>query len=157
MKRILVTAVAVTFLATGISFAVDHSQMHEMMMKEGGPKTDTRTELKMPEPMKVMHRGMMRQHLDTLSEITAALAANKLEKAAEIAKENLGWNDAQEKMCTLFGDMAGDEDFFALGKAMHTKADDLADDARAGNRDKALTDLSQLIRKCNACHEKFRH
>src|SRR3990172_1939365 len=148
MKKTFVTAAAVTFLAAGISFAVDHSQMHEMMMKEGGPKTDTRTELKMPEPMKVMHNGMMRQHLDTLSEITAALAANELEKAAEIAKE---------KMCTLFGDMAGDEDFFALGKAMHAKADDLADDARAGNRDKALTDLSQLIRKCNACHEKFRH
>jgi len=44
-----------------------------------------------------------------------------------------------------------------LNYLMHTKADDLADDARAGNRDKALTDLSQLIRKCNACHEKFRH
>ena len=157
MKKTFVTAAAVTFLAAGISFAVDHSQMHEMMMKEGGPKTDTRTELKMPEPMKVMHRGMMRWHLDTLSEITAALAANELEKAAEIAKENLGWNDAQEKMCAMFGDMAGDDDFLALGKAMHTKADDLVDDARAGNRDKALTDLSQLIRKCNACHEKFRH
>src|SRR3972149_3082556 len=157
MKRSFVIAAAVTLLAAGISFAVDHSQMHEMMMKEGGPKTDTRTELKMPEPMKVMHNGMMRQHLDTLSEITAALAANELEKAAEIAKENLGWNDAQEKMCAMFGDMAGDDDFLALGKAMHTKADDLADTARAGNRDKALTDLSQLIKKCNACHEKFRH
>ena len=157
MKRILVTAVAVTFLATGISFAVDHSQMHEMMMKEGGPKTDTRTELKMPEPMKVMHNGMMRQHLDTLSEITAALAANELEKTAEIAKVNLGWSDAQEKMCTMFGETTEDEDFLTFGKAMHTKADDLADDARAGNRDKALMDLSQLIKKCNACHEKFRH
>ena len=157
MKRALVTAVAVTFLATGISFAVDHSQMHEMMMKEGGTKTDTRIELKMPEPMKVMHNGMMRQHLDALSEITAALAANELEKAARIAKETLGWSDAQEKMCAMFGETTGDEDFLALGKAMHTKADDLADDARAGNRDKALTDLSQLIKKCNACNEKFRH
>jgi len=76
MKKTFVTAVAVTFLAAGISFAVDHSQMHEMMMKEGGPKTDTRTELKMPEPMKVMHRGMMRKHMDSVSEITAALAGN---------------------------------------------------------------------------------
>src|SRR3989337_2734085 len=136
MKKTFVTAAAVTFLAAGISFAVDHSQMHEMMMKEGGPKTDTRTELKMPEPMKVMHNGMMRQHLDTLSDITAALAANELKRAAEIAKENLGWDDAQEKMCTLFGDMAGDDDFLALGKAMHPKADALADDARAGNKEK---------------------
>lgn len=160
MKKTFVTAAAVILLSTGISFAVDHvdhSEMHEMMMKEGGPKTDTRTELKMPEPMKVMHKGIMRKHMDSVSEITAALAGNELERAAAIATKDLGWSDAQEKMCTLFGDMAGDEDFFALGKAMHRKADDLADDARAGNRDKALTDLSQLIRKCNACHEKFRH
>ena len=160
MKRAFLTAAAVTLLAAGISFAVDHvdhSAMHEMMMKEGGPKTDTRTELKMPEPMKVMHNKMMRQHLDNLSKITAALAANELDKAAEIAKENLGWNEAEEKMCAMFGEMAGDDDFMTLSKAMHTKADDLADAARAGNRDKALTELAQLIGKCNACHEKFRH
>ena len=83
MKKAFVTTAAVLLLAGGISFAVDHvdhSAMHEMMMKEGGPKTDTRTELKLPEPMKVMHNRMMRQHLDNLSEITAALATNELGK-----------------------------------------------------------------------------
>ena len=36
--------------------------------------------------------------------------------------------------------MDGDKDFFALGKAMHTKADNLADAARKGDRDKALSE-----------------
>jgi len=130
--------------------------MHEMMMKEGGPKEDTRTELKIPEPMKVMHKGIMRSHLDAVSEISAALAANEMEKAAEIAKDNLGWNESQEKMCSIFGESAGKE-FLDLGKAMHTKADELADAARAGDRDRAFTDLSRLIKNCNARHEKFRH
>lgn len=160
MKRTVVIAAVVTLLAGGVSFAIDHtdhSEMHEMMMKEGGPKADTRTELKMPEPMKVMHKKMMRQHMDSISDITAALAANELEKAAVISKEKLGWNEAEEKMCAMFGEMAGDDNFMALGKAMHTKADDLADNARAGKRDQAFADLSHLIGKCNACHEKFRH
>ena len=156
MKKVLLTMILISFLAAG-AFALDHSQMHEMMMEQGGPKADTRTELKMPEPMKVMHKGIMRKHLDSISEITAALAGNELEKAAAIATKDLGWSDAQGKMCSMFGDLAGDKDFFALGKAMHTKADDLAADARKGDRDKAFTDLSQLVKNCNACHERFRH
>ncbi|MBI5237192.1 MAG: cytochrome c [Deltaproteobacteria bacterium] len=155
MKRALLIAVALG-LSAGTSFAMDHSQMHEMMMKQGGPKPDTRTELKLPEPMKVMQKSMMRQHLDTVSQITAALASNELNRAASIAKDNLGWNESQEKMCSVFGESAGKE-FLDLGMAMHKKADELADNAKASNRDKALENLSQLIKNCNACHEKFRH
>lgn len=155
MKR-QISAVAIGLLISGSSFAADHSEMHKMMMKGGGPKEDTRIELKMPEPMKVMHKGIMRTHLDDVSEIAAALAANDLAKAAKIAKENLGWSDSQEKMCSMFGQSAG-KDFLLLGKAMHTKADEIADAAKAGNRDKALLHLSQMVKDCNTCHEKYRH
>lgn len=157
MKKGLITAAAVTLLAAGISFAADHEQMHEMMMKEGGPKADDRTELSIPEPMKVMHKGMMRRHMDTLSEITAALAANDLKKAAHITRTDLGWSDAREQQCSVFEPVKGGSDFTKLSTAMHKKADELADAAKAGNRDKALGELSLLIKKCNACHEKFRH
>ena len=160
MKNALVTAVAVTFLTAGVSFAADHEQMQEMMMmmmKQGGPKADDRTELTIPDPMKVMHKGMMRRHMGTLSEITAALAANDLKKAAEIAKIDLGWSDAREQQCSVFEPVKGGSDFTKLSTAMHKKADELADAAKAGNRDKALVALSELIKKCNACHEKFRH
>src|SRR3989344_745273 len=157
MKKALVTVAVLIFLAEGISFAADHEQMHEMMMKQDGPKEDTRTELKIPEPMKVMHKGIMRSHMDAVSEITAALAANYLKKAAKISKETLGWNDSQEKICSMFGESTGGKDFLSLEKVMHTKADDLANAAKAGKRGKALAELSELIKKCNACHEKYRH
>lgn len=157
MKKALVAAVAVTFLTVGISFAADHEQMHEMMMKQGGPKTDDRIELTIPVPMKVMHKGMMRQHMDTLAQITAALAANDLNKAAEIAKTNLGWSKDREQQCSIFEPVKGGSEFTKLSTAMHQKADELADAAKAGNRDKALTALSELIANCNACHNKFRH
>src|SRR3989338_1622501 len=100
MKRALITAIAVTVLASGFALAEEKGHEHgkmmegqqmppemvEMMKKQGGPKPDTRTELKIPAPMKVMQKGMMRQHLDTISEITAALAVNDLNKASTIAK-----------------------------------------------------------------------
>lgn len=59
-------------------------------------------------------------------------------------------------MCSMFGQSVG-EDFLLLGKAMHTKADEIADAAKAGNRDKALLHLSQMVKDCNTCHEKYRH
>lgn len=171
MKRTLITALAVTVLSAGLVFADekghDHGkmmeeqqmppEMMEMMKKQGGPKPDDRIELKIPAPMKVMQKRMMRQNMDTLSEITAALAVNDLNKAAEIAKSKLGWNPEEEKRCTMVEKMTGEADFTSFGKAVHMKADELADAAKAGNKDKALMALSELITNCNACHKKFRH
>lgn len=157
MKRAFFTVAVLGMIFTGTSYAVDHSQMHEMMMKQGGPKPDDRVELKLPDTMKVMQKGMMRQHLNTVSEITAALGSNDLPKAAKIAKENLGWSQAEEQRCNMVSEMTGEKDFLNFGMAVHKKADELAEAATAGDRDKALLNLSQLITNCNACHEKFRH
>lgn len=41
--------------------------------------------------------------MDTLSRITAALAADDMSCAAKIAKDDLGWNESQEKMCSRAG------------------------------------------------------
>ena len=171
MKRALIRAVAVTVLVSGFALAEEKGHEHgkmmegqqmppemvEMMKKQGGPKPDTRTELKIPAPMKVMQKGMMRQHMDTVSEITAALASNDLNKAAEIAKSKLGWSPEEEKRCSMVEKMTGEADFTSFGKAVHLKADELADAAKAGNRNKALTALAELITNCNNCHKKFRH
>ena len=130
--------------------------MLEMMQEEGIWREDTRTELKMSERMEVMHKGIMRGYMDALSRITAALAANDMSGAAKIAKDDLGWNESQEKI-SLAVDVLVEKEFVFLGKAMHIKADDLAAAASAGDRDRALAELSGLIKNCNACHEKFRH
>ena len=164
MKRILFMAAAIGMsaglfaLPLGQSAAegADHSKMHEMM-KSGGPKADTRIELQIPAPMKVMQKGMMRQHLDTVSEITGALAANDLASASAIAKDKLGWNPAEEQRCNAVAEMTKQPDFIKFGKAVHLKADELSEAAKAGDRDKALVHLSELIKNCNACHATFRH
>ena len=165
MKGVMIVLAAAIFLTAGISCTADHSQMHDqaheqlhkLMMQQGGPKSDDRTELKLPAPMKVMQKQMMRRHMDTVSEITAALAANDLNKAAEVANAKLGWTEEEEKRCSTVEKMTGEPDFLTLGKAVHLKADELADAAKAGNRDKAFSALAELINNCNACHQKFRH
>lgn len=156
MKRSITAVLFAGVLMAGASYAADHSAMHEKMMKMGGPKSDDRVELKLPDPMKVMQKRMMRQHLDTVGEIAAALASNDMEKAASISR-GLGWTPEEEERCEAVGEMAGEPDFLSLGKAVHVAADDLAASAAAGDRDKALMDLSRLIKNCNSCHEKFRH
>jgi len=155
IKAISVSAVAI-ILAGGIAFAAEHDHMHDMM-KQGESKANELVELKIPAPMKAMQKKMMRQHMDTLSEITSALAKNDLNKAAEIAKDKLGWNEEEEKRCSTVEKMTGEPDFTKLGKAVHLKADELADAAKAGNRDRAISAMSELINNCNACHNRFRH
>jgi len=157
---VLIAAIAVLF-AAATAFALDHARMHQLMMKQGGPKSDDRTELMMPDPMKTMHKAIMRSHLDAIGEIVEALGTNNLAKAADISKNSLGWTEEEGATCALFGETVADKTkenkFVDLGKAMHLTADELAKAAKAGDKDKALMQLSRLVSDCNACHAEFRH
>ena len=155
MKRLTLAALAAILLLAPASFAAENGE--HSMMTGAAQGDDTRTELRLPDVMKVMQKAMIRKHLDTLSEITAALATNDLDMASTIAREKLGWNPEEEQRCERVSMITGEEDFVTLGKAVHAKADELADAARAGERDKALVHLSGLIKNCNACHQRFRH
>ena len=150
MTSILILIPIFIFSSASLALSMDHAAMH------GQNTTDDRTELKLPAPMKVKQKAMMRGHLDTVSQMTLALAENRLESAAKIAKD-LGWSAEEEKKCSSVSDMTGEADFLSLGKSLHKKADELAAAASAGKRDKALIHLSELITNCNACHYRFRH
>ena len=156
-RTILIALLLGSLIVTTALFGAEQTDLHkthEMLMK-GGQMRDTRTELKLDEQMKVLQKTMMREHLSTLGEIIAALGANDLNRAAEIAKTKLGWNQAQDQNCSMMS--GGEKDFLTLGKAMHMKADEFSGAAKAGKREAALVTLSELINSCNACHDKFRH
>ncbi|MDH4101093.1 MAG: cytochrome c [Nitrospirota bacterium] len=154
---VMLSAVLGITLVAYAAEQMDHNKMHEMMMKKGGMKSDDRTQLNVPEPMKVMQKRMMREHLGTVQEIVAALAKNDLPKAAEITSANLALTPEEEQRCGMVEKMTGEKDFTKFGIAMHKKADELVVAAKAGNRDGALAALDGVIGACNACHEKFRH
>lgn len=124
--------------------------------RKGADGADGRTILDLPAKMKVKQKAMMRMHLDTVADITLALAENDLVVAGGIATERLGRSPDEEAKCKKVAKITGEPDFVTLGLAVHDKADELASYARAGDRDKALRALSELISRCNACHERFR-
>ena len=154
----LLLAVTCIIIASAIFFAVKKfegiSGKHEMMSHSGAGE-DSRIELKIPGRMKVVHKAVMRSHLDSLGSIVEAIASGELKKAATVARKDLGLTPDEEKMCDTFG--GGNMEYLAMGKAMHANADRLADDASKGLKTAALYDIAGLIKSCNACHEKFRH
>ncbi len=127
--------------------------MHHMMKNV----KDERRVLNIPAKMKTMQKKMMRQHMATLASIVSLVAEGKLDEAGSLAKEKLGTNPEDIKRCSRMAKMAGEPDFLKFGMAMHEKADELAEHAKKGHRDKTLKSLAELINSCNACHERFRH
>lgn len=156
MKKPLQLIAVLSLSWAGPVYADGQNNIHEMLESQRVSVPDDREELRLPEHIKVKQKRMMRGHMSTLSDITAALAKNDLKKAAETAR-GLGWTPEEEEKCSAVSDLAGEEDFLTLGMAVHRKADELASAAGAGDRDKALYLLAELIDNCNACHHRFRH
>lgn len=120
---------------------------------------DPRTPVNFPPPMRQHLLSNMRDHLDTLARVQAALAAGEHEKAATLAEQRLG-------MTSLALHGAHDaarympEGMRELGSAMHRQASRFAlsaqDAAVTGDIRPALSSLAELTRACVACHAAWR-
>jgi len=144
--------VVVSFVSAS-AFAEESGHSH----MSGGNTADERTELKLPAPLKVKQKAMMRKHLGTVGEVTGLVAGGDLKGAAKMARQRLGWSPAEAQQCSKVSEMSGEEDFMTFGMALHKQADAFADAAEKGDASAALSELSLLIVKYNACHEHFRH
>lgn len=126
---------------------------------EHGVADDTRQPVDFPPPMRRHLLSNMRDHLDTLARIQAALATGEHEKAATLAEQRLG-------MTSLALHGAHDaarympEGMRELGSAMHRQASRFAlsaqDAAVTGDIRPALSSLAELTRACVACHSAWR-
>lgn len=120
---------------------------------------DPRQPVHFPPPMRRHLLSNMRDHLDTLARIQAALAAREHELAATLAEQRLG-------MTSLVRHGAHDaarympEGMRELGSAMHRQASRFAvsaqDAAVTGDIQPALASLAELTRACVACHSAYR-
>ncbi len=108
---------------------------------------DTRQQIKMPE--------MMRDHLLALHEIQAALAAGKLDQAAEIAEQRIGMSSLTKHNASHMAPYMPAA-MQAIGTEMHHAASRFARSAHEGDLKKALTDLSGITQQCVACHAGYR-
>ena len=152
LRKIGYLIVAISFVSAS-AFAEESGHSH----MAGGNTTDERTELKLPAPLKVKQKAMMRKHLGTVAEITGLVAEGDLKGAGKMARQRLGWTPVEAEQCSKVSKMSGEDDFMTFGMSLHKQADAFADAAEKGDVSAALSELSLLILKCNACHERFRH
>ena len=130
-----------------------------MAMHQGAAGTDRRVAVPLPEPMRAHMLSNMRDHLNAMAEIQAAMAAGKHDEAARIAEQSLG-------MTSLAAHGAHESSKFmpegmqAIGTQMHRGASRFATEvqnsAATGDLKPALSALSRVTQACVACHAGYR-
>ena len=101
--------------------------------------------------MRMHMLGNMRDHLQALSEIQAALAAKQLGRAADIAETRIGMTSLTSHMAQHMP--KGMQD---IGTKMHHAASRFARTAQEGDGQKALENLAQVTQQGVACHAGYR-
>jgi hypothetical protein len=141
MKRILQTCIFASSLV--------------LVAQSGAADEDARTKVDFPDMMKTHMLGNMRDHLQALNEIQAALAKGELDKAGEIAEARIGMSSLVSHNASHMAPYMpkGMQD---IGTEMHHAASRFAMIANEGDLPKALDGLSKVTAQCVACHMNYR-
>jgi len=176
MKRAVLLSLALGAL-TGSAVAQDHTMMNHTMSMAAMPD-DARQPVTFPPMMRQRILANMRDHLEAMSGILAALGAGDYAKAGRIADARLGVNSPAAAGCKAGGDNVGKpqmsspmdmEQMMAqymptgmrqAGFSMHQAASDFAAEAAkaagSGDGKPALSALARVTQGCTACHSAYR-
>ncbi len=116
---------------------------------------DTRQMVELPDMMRTHMLGNMRNHLVTLDKILEYLAADELEKAADIAEANLGFSSLELHGASHIAKYMP-EAMSAAGTAMHKAASQFARIAQEGEALPAYAKLKDVTAACVACHAGYK-
>jgi hypothetical protein len=166
---LIVAGLAVALCASnGAAQEHEHPHMHGHM--QAGSAPDRREFLNFPPPMREHMLANMRDHVETLQAVLAALGANDPAKAGEIAAARLSLASpgatacdpnagAGDPMAKMMGEHMP-EQMRAYGFAMHEAAGKFAARAaeakQSGDVKPALAALAEVTEKCAACHAAYR-
>ncbi len=116
---------------------------------------DTRQLVAFPDTMRTHMLGNMRDHLVAIDEILAHLAADELEKAADVAESRLGFSSLESHGASHIAKFMP-EGMAAAGTAMHRAASQFARIAQEGEALPAYKKLGDITAACTACHAEYR-
>lgn len=164
-KALLIVAAASIAASPWLVFA-QHEHTHDVashaQVTTASPDSlakDRRVEVEFPVGLREHTLANMRDHLLTLQEIQAALAAGKFDQASDIAESRLGMSSLAAHGAHEVAKYMpqGMQD---VGSAMHRSASRLAvaaQDAGVANDVKpALAALAEVTANCVACHAAYR-
>jgi hypothetical protein len=171
----LAVAMALTGSTAAPAQEHDHMTMHEMHAT--ATSADNRQLVDFPPQMREHNLANMRDHLQALSEILAAMAAHRYAEAGRIAEARLGMNSPAAAGCVSNASADGAQmstppsmehamamtmpkAMRKLGLDMHMAASTFAVEARkaarTGDAQPALAALSRVTQRCTACHANYR-
>jgi|SRR4051812_19272080 hypothetical protein len=120
---------------------------------------DARELVRFPGEMRTHTLANMRDHLATLEQINAALAASEYDRAADLAEKRLGMTSLEAHGAAhLAGYMP--QGMQQIGSGMHRAASRFAIEAQnaslSNDPKPAMRALGEVMQQCVACHAAYR-
>ena len=174
-KSLLLAIASIALMGSFSTYAEDHEHMdHQKHM--ASMSGDQRQLADYPPDIRVHFLSNMREHLQALSDITAAMADGQYEIAASIAEAKLGMNSTSAAGCKMDNGLEMQDSkpetpeqkmnklmpplMKAAGVEMHKAASDFAIEvtkvSKTGDSEPALSALSRVTQRCISCHASFR-
>jgi hypothetical protein len=143
------------FVASCAVAESDHR--HQVNMAAGPPvmATGARQALDLKPAVEEAMKLTMREHLEALQVIVAALVREDYEKAAAVAHEDLGFPKHHQAMQRERG-ASFPPKYQELAMAHHQVAEDLAGIIPSRDMKKILPHLEQTMKACVACHQAYK-
>jgi hypothetical protein len=146
-------------LAALLSLAVVVEAQHEHPVnKQGAPtesRQDERVVLDLSEQASAGMKLTMREHLEAIRDIVAALGRQEFEQAAKVAHDELGFPKHHQAM-QREGGATFPPKYHELAMAHHQAAEDLAKVIPSKDLKAILPQLEQTIGACVSCHQAYR-
>ena len=114
---------------------------------------DQRTPLPLLPMMAHHQKQNMRDHLEAVQQITAAVARSDFDAVATAAKR-IGYSEQMGRMCQHMG--SGAPGFTELALEFHHRADTIATAAQSRNSAAVSAALAETLASCTNCHARFK-
>jgi hypothetical protein len=125
----------------------------------GAAGADSRVPVRLPDMMRRHTLSNMRDHLQALADIQAAMAKGSFDEASRIAEQNLGMSSLAAHGAHQVAKYMP-EGMQAIGTSMHKSASQFATEiqnsAATGDLKPALAALARTTQACVACHAGYR-
>lgn len=178
MRKSLLLSTVVIALAGSIAANADDHDMMDHHAHMAATSTDGRQLVDFPPEMREHILSNMRDHLNAVSEIMAAMSTGAYADASKIAKTRLGMDSPAAESCKVTGATSGASPMSQpmnmhqmmaqfmpagmrkAGLAMHQAASDFAVEAgkaeKSGDAKPAYAALARVTQQCTACHAAYR-
>jgi hypothetical protein len=158
MKSMVIAAAGlVAILSLAVLAGAQHAHDHAGV--NGQPSLERHRDERLPLGLNpAAEAGLkltMREHLETIREIVAALGRQDFEQAASVAHEELGFPKHHQAMAREAGATFPPK-YHELAMAHHQEAEDLAKVLVSKNLAAILPQLEKTIGACVACHRAYR-